>query len=647
MSAPLPIPNEELLQRAETVVRQDPSQVADLLAPIISAPDATPIDMTRALLLMARAAIFTGHEQGEAYAEAALDTARIHGLRRYEGLAHNEKGIFRFIRADFEGALGHYAIAEQLLRDHGTEIDLAKVYLNSGNVYHRTHDETLAIDMYEKVAQIAARTGDALLEAKVSTNMAGMYGNVLHDVDTAIRYARRAIVLYEGVNDRVGLAKAYVNVAHYLRVKEQLDEAREYYEAAITTRSGNFEPADFFTNYQGLILTHLLRQDTVAAREMLEFVYASPYGQQRLPGIEYIREVEATLLYQEGRYDEALAIIDEVERFVEEHHYEEMRDYLLGTKVECLRKVGRLDEALDTLQLLFQEQMRDTRRRAEYRLVKMRSHYDLIQAQAAAEVERLRNVELAAALDEARRLHQKNDEYLAFMAHELKSPLTSIRSIARLLASDPSIDTDERMSLSKEVFDVSTRMFDHITQVLERGRDRSESDGPSIVNVTSVWQHVVGLWRHRIAEKRIALTTVMLEREIMVEGNEGALVSILDNLISNAVKFSPVGSSIEVITRGIPTMKEPTSVILSVRDEGPGLTAADLTRLFTAYGRLSAEPTSGEDSTGLGLLIVKRETEALRGRVWCESIAGQGATFFVELPIARQQVLGQSLESGV
>ncbi|MBK9183388.1 MAG: hypothetical protein IPM83_09770 [Ignavibacteria bacterium] len=105
-------------------------------------------------------------------------------------------------------------------------------------------------------------------------------------------------------------------------------------------------------------------------------------------------------------------------------------------------------------------------------------------------------------------------------------------------------------------------------------------------------------------------------------------------MISNAVKFSNIGSRIEVSTRGIPNTSQPTSLLLSVRDQGPGLTALDLSRLFTPFGQLSARPTSGEDSTGLGLLIVKREAEALGGRVWCESIAGQGATFFVELPLA-------------
>ena len=73
-----------------------------------------------------------------------------------------------------------------------------------------------------------------------------------------------------------------------------------------------------------------------------------------------------------------------------------------------------------------------------------------------------------------------------------------------------------------------------------------------------------------------------------------------------------------------------------VQDYGPGLSREDKTRLFGKFARLSARPTAGENSTGLGLSIVKKLTEAMNGRVWCESELGKGATFIVELPSAIQ-----------
>ena len=75
------------------------------------------------------------------------------------------------------------------------------------------------------------------------------------------------------------------------------------------------------------------------------------------------------------------------------------------------------------------------------------------------------------------------------------------------------------------------------------------------------------------------------------------------------------------------------SVQIRIHDEGPGLSEEDMAKLFGKFARLSARPTAGEQSTGLGLSIVKKLVEAMNGKVWCESELGKGATFIVELPV--------------
>jgi signal transduction histidine kinase len=77
-------------------------------------------------------------------------------------------------------------------------------------------------------------------------------------------------------------------------------------------------------------------------------------------------------------------------------------------------------------------------------------------------------------------------------------------------------------------------------------------------------------------------------------------------------------------------------VRIEVQDEGPGISDEDMKRLFGKFARLSAQPTGGEHSTGLGLSIVKKMVEAMHGHVWCESELGAGARFIVELPKAEQ-----------
>ena len=104
-------------------------------------------------------------------------------------------------------------------------------------------------------------------------------------------------------------------------------------------------------------------------------------------------------------------------------------------------------------------------------------------------------------------------------------------------------------------------------------------------------------------------------------------VQVIENLVSNAVKYSPPGKNIFV------RLLQPAEAIrCEVQDEGPGLSAEDQKKLFGKFARLSAKPTGGEHSTGLGLSIVKKMVEAMNGRVWCESELGKGATFVVQFP---------------
>ena len=105
------------------------------------------------------------------------------------------------------------------------------------------------------------------------------------------------------------------------------------------------------------------------------------------------------------------------------------------------------------------------------------------------------------------------------------------------------------------------------------------------------------------------------------------MVQVLENLVSNAVKYSPPRKNIFVRLK-----KEAGAVRCEVQDEGPGLSVEDQKKLFGKFARLSAKPTGGEHATGLGLSIVKRMVEAMNGKVWCESEPGQGALFVVQFP---------------
>ena len=149
------------------------------------------------------------------------------------------------------------------------------------------------------------------------------------------------------------------------------------------------------------------------------------------------------------------------------------------------------------------------------------------------------------------------------------------------------------------------------------------------IEFSSALTSVVEAYRPRAAAKQ---QTIDLQNEtapIAVVADRNLIVQVLENLVSNAVKYSPPGKNIHVRLKKLPEV-----IRCEVQDEGPGLSAEDQKKLFGKFARLSAKPTGGEHATGLGLSIVKKLVEAMNGQVWCESEPGEGAKFVVQLPAA-------------
>jgi signal transduction histidine kinase len=153
-------------------------------------------------------------------------------------------------------------------------------------------------------------------------------------------------------------------------------------------------------------------------------------------------------------------------------------------------------------------------------------------------------------------------------------------------------------------------------------------------DVTTVVRSVVSLNEASAKHKGI---TVLVDSEqgCTIEADVQRMQELIDNLVSNAIKYSSPGSRAWVSV----VRSSPESIRISVRDEGPGLTPEDMQKLFGKFQKLSARPTGGESSTGLGLAIAKTIVELHGGRIWAESKPGCGATFFVDLPV-RHEVKG-------
>lgn len=226
-------------------------------------------------------------------------------------------------------------------------------------------------------------------------------------------------------------------------------------------------------------------------------------------------------------------------------------------------------------------------------------------------------------------LDDEKNNLIKILAHDLRTPINQIQGLAQLVLLENGSLQNEQKALIGQIMDTSVRLNKMITQLLDI--DALENNRVSIfmdtVNLRALAQQVVSSFEKPAQKKQIVLSYVPLCDQCEIKGDPLFLIQILENLISNAIKFSPKGKSVQVMLED-----NPSSVLISVKDHGPGMTEEDLQNLFRKFQRLSARPTAGEPSFGLGLSIVKKYVEMMNGRVWCESVLQKGSTFFTEFP---------------
>jgi two-component system, sensor histidine kinase and response regulator len=237
---------------------------------------------------------------------------------------------------------------------------------------------------------------------------------------------------------------------------------------------------------------------------------------------------------------------------------------------------------------------------------------------------------LKAARDRLKQLAEDKDELLGILAHDLKNYLGGISMSAELMSGQIERFQDKRLTqLSDNMLRSSTAAMAFVKEFLANSAtDHGIVLKPNSVNLAEIALAAVGQYQEAARRKKIKIQTDFPAHAVVVLADVSALDQILDNLISNALKFSPPDKQIFVSIRAVKTRAE-----CVIRDEGPGFTAEDKGRMFRRYGRLSARPTGGEPSTGLGLSIVRKLVLAMGGELECDTNPGKGTAFTICLPL--------------
>lgn len=253
---------------------------------------------------------------------------------------------------------------------------------------------------------------------------------------------------------------------------------------------------------------------------------------------------------------------------------------------------------------------------------------------------RATSIQLQTANQRLKELDQLKDDFVSITSHELRTPMTVIRSYAWMVLNKSDIELSEKMKKSLVRILISAeRLINLVNDLLNVSRIEAQriEINPQPLNLISLVKDIIDeIYYSKSTEKNIQF--IILEQKLPeVFADPDKLRQVLLNLVGNSVKFTPPGGKItfSFFTDG-------QVVETSVKDSGVGISKEDLGRLFQKFGRLDTSyiSISSSGGTGLGLYISKKLIELMHGKIWAESEGvGKGTTFTFSLPIASREVL--------
>lgn len=261
-----------------------------------------------------------------------------------------------------------------------------------------------------------------------------------------------------------------------------------------------------------------------------------------------------------------------------------------------------------------------------YRLYREKDKSNKILNTQRIEIEKQRG-KLEVNNSELTKLNDEKNNLIGILSHDLRAPANNIQGLTTMFEMENKDLPETQMDILSKIKSEGLRLNLMIEKILDiRKIDRHEINiNFEKLDLGFITNTVIESFNEKAKDKNINFILKQVNHHLYISADEIYLKQVIENLMSNALKFSNKGSSIR-----INISKDNDKAILEIRDEGPGISKDDMKKMFGKFQRLTARPTAGEDSTGLGLSIVKKYMNEMNGSVRCESKLGKGTKFFIE-----------------
>ena len=629
----------------------------------------------RSLIASVHSMFATNGAEAVKIAHEALSLAEPLGDAKIIAECNVALGLACFATNQYE--LGEIASrkAVETFRQLHDPANVARTLNNLGTSYDYRGEYAKALQCFDESSAIAHDIADETIEAEALYKTGVAYYRQ-SDYESSLEHLFRGYQLYGRTNDKIGQARILNNIGTLFAERKEYDDAMRYFNQCLAiARTIDMPPLEIAL-LNNIGNTHKVLGDIDQAREFFtQGVELARKTGHLTHSIDLLLNL-GTLSQEELDYSSAKGFADQALKIAEDHGYNRLELHSLCELGTIYEKQGRLDDAVEVLSRaltiagrmdapaaeervrevyarlcetrheypdalahfkrfheLRERVMSDANERAQRRML---VRFEVERGKIEREEIRRRNEELAHALETQAALNRaledmskEKSDIIGIVAHDLRDPIASIKMISSLLQ-DPSISSHDARQFVHAIQSACDRTLELITSLLsmnaiESGKMKFEYE---MLNPCTIIENVLTRFATAAAEKSVSLHFTPAAVAGLIKTDKNALREIMENLISNAIKYTPREKNV-FITSSI----ENTMYRFVVRNEGQGIRAEDHEKMFQKFSRLSATPTGGEPSSGLGLFIVKKIVDALRGSIHCESTPGVYAAFIVELPV--------------
>lgn len=591
-------------------------------------------DLMRELVRVSPAKTFETGKILKALADSLdSDAGRAHYYRSMASLS--------YIQGNYLYSTSFIFRAIELYSSLKDSIGIANSYVTLANSYSRQGLYQQAVS-YQKRALKIFRFNKNYRRVGVSlTNLCYLY-NKLGKYDSALILNAQSIKINEQIGNSSVLINDYKNQGYSFYYLAEYPRAIQSFLKSFAINEqvgGEANVESMIEALLGISMTYeaLGKTEEAITNSKRAVWLASNYG--------YIISLEGAFLQVSSQYKK-------IGDFKEAHHY--LENY--ANIVDSLRQVQRtelealgdvylnaLRESTQNQSLLKEKELREKLISQQRNSLFIGAGFILVlgilvfylkksnnRRRQINETLNLQKEEIASKNKELEKLNLTKDKFFSIVAHDLKSPLNSLKSFMSILHSHADhLTKQEIVNTGKqldETLDNTIKMADNLI-VWAKQQMRTEEGVPENLHLAKLVGTVYQVYKEVADQKSISLTMNVPET-ILAYADKNQVLFIIRNLVNNAIKFTHPGGEVKIKA----TLQSQNKVKIEVSDTGIGISELALKNIFEISPTVKTKGTAGEKGTGLGLVLCKEFVERNNGEIWAQSTEGSGTTFFVELP---------------